>query len=211
MKLRGKDMARVSKDPEVRKNELLDVAEELFLEKGYDKTSVSDIVKKNGVAQGTFYYHFSSKEEIVEALAERFIQMLVAILQEIVDDRQTNAIGKIEIIAQRLLRYDDNKDYLLEYVHREKNAILHQKLAGKAFLTFSPLIRKILEQGIDEGLFSIPHPQEAAELLVMLLEYLQELQIFMQDKAAFAIKTTATANIIERILGAREGSIRLDR
>ncbi len=49
-------MVRISKDPEERKNEIVDAAEELFVTKGYEKTSISDIVKKVGVAQGLFYY-----------------------------------------------------------------------------------------------------------------------------------------------------------
>ena len=45
-------MARITKDPVVRRNEIIDAAEELFYSVGYDETSVSDIVKSIGVAQG---------------------------------------------------------------------------------------------------------------------------------------------------------------
>ena len=62
---------RVAKEPEKRREELVGAAGELFLKNGYDNTAVSDIVRKVGVAQGTFYYHFSSKASILEAVLEK--------------------------------------------------------------------------------------------------------------------------------------------
>jgi AcrR family transcriptional regulator len=69
---------RVTKVPEERKQELIDTAERLFLEKGYEQTTVADIVREIEVAQGTFYYYFSSKEEILEAIIEKDITALEA-------------------------------------------------------------------------------------------------------------------------------------
>ena len=62
---------RIIKEAEVRKNEILDVAEELFAVKGFDGTSTNDILEKAGIARGTLYYHFKSKEEIMMAVAEK--------------------------------------------------------------------------------------------------------------------------------------------
>ncbi len=59
-------MTRVSQKPEERRQEILEAALSLFLEKGYNQTSVSAIVKKVGVAQGTFYYHFPNKNKLLE-------------------------------------------------------------------------------------------------------------------------------------------------
>ena len=57
---------RVVKTAEERKNEILDVAEQLFAEKGFDNASTNDIINKIGIARGTLYHHFASKEEILE-------------------------------------------------------------------------------------------------------------------------------------------------
>ena len=51
-------MARVTKEYRERKNEILDAAQELFLTQGYEKISVDNIIKKIGIAKGTFYYYF---------------------------------------------------------------------------------------------------------------------------------------------------------
>jgi AcrR family transcriptional regulator len=59
---------RVIKEPEERRNEILDTAETLFFTKGYGKTTVNDILQAIGIAKGTFYYYFKSKEEVMDAV-----------------------------------------------------------------------------------------------------------------------------------------------
>ena len=62
------NIARTIKDPEVRYAELLDAAQQLFAANGYEKTMIRDIVRKAGVAKGTFYYYFPTKEAALEAI-----------------------------------------------------------------------------------------------------------------------------------------------
>ena len=64
-------MAR-NKYPEVTVEKILDVAQRLFLEKGYDNTTIQDIVNElGGLTKGAIYHHFKSKEEIIDALSEK--------------------------------------------------------------------------------------------------------------------------------------------
>lgn len=58
---------------EKRKQELLQIAYRLFLTKGYEETSVDEIIEEAKIAKGTFYYHFKSKEELLEALINKMI------------------------------------------------------------------------------------------------------------------------------------------
>lgn len=68
---------RVVKEAAVRRNEILDAAEQLFVTKGFDGTSTNDILEKVGIARGTLYYHFKSKEEILDAMIQRISEGLV--------------------------------------------------------------------------------------------------------------------------------------
>ena len=79
-------MARVVKAPDVRRSELIACAQQLFFTNGYEKTSVSDIIAEVGVAKGTFYYYFDSKQAILEAMIDELLDQSMAILQEIVAD-----------------------------------------------------------------------------------------------------------------------------
>ena len=67
---------RVVKEAEERRNEILDAADMLFADKGFDNTSTSDILEKVGIARGTLYYHFKSKEDILDALIDRYNRFL---------------------------------------------------------------------------------------------------------------------------------------
>jgi AcrR family transcriptional regulator len=70
-----------TKPPEVRREELLDAAETRFLARGIAATSVDAIVAGAGVAKGTFYLHFDSKEQLLAALQQRFIDNLCSELR----------------------------------------------------------------------------------------------------------------------------------
>jgi AcrR family transcriptional regulator len=71
------------KAPEERKNELMDIALEFFFTKGFENTTIGDIVKKAGVAQGLFYYYFNSKNDILDAAINRYIDKLIKSLEDI--------------------------------------------------------------------------------------------------------------------------------
>ena len=68
---------RIVKDSAERRTQILDVSEELFASKGYVSTSTNDIIEQVGIARGTLYYHFKSKEEILDAVVLRFTNNLI--------------------------------------------------------------------------------------------------------------------------------------
>ena len=82
---------RIVKEAEERRNEILDVAERLFGTKGFDGTSTTDILNEIGIARGTLYYHFKSKEDILDAMIERMTGSLVAKASEIVENKDVRS------------------------------------------------------------------------------------------------------------------------
>ena len=87
-------MTRIVKAPDERRSELIAMAQHLFYTKGYECTSVSDIVEAVGVAQGTFYYYFDSKTAVLEAVVAELNAQERAFLQEIAADEKLTAISK---------------------------------------------------------------------------------------------------------------------
>ena len=65
---------RISKNPEVRQQEIIEAARDLFLSQGYENTSIDDIVRRVNVAKGLFYYYFPKKEAILAAIADEFVE-----------------------------------------------------------------------------------------------------------------------------------------
>lgn len=200
---------RISKDPEVRKSELIEAAEELFRQDGYEQTTVSDIVRKVGVAQGTFYYYFESKDDIMDAVISHYIDNFQAAIAVLVADQSIDISEKIEIMANTTLNIHKFDLKLAEFLHAEKNFATHQKYMVKSFETLVPLVTGILEQGIRSGLFNVRYPRESVEMMFYSLSYIEE-TLWACDEDASLRKVAAAEDILTRVLGLKPGQIRLD-
>ena len=94
---------RITKKPEERRQELIQIAEQQFIQNGYEKTAVSDIVKKAKVAQGTFYYYFKTKEEILDSIIDKYIKLTVEGYEKIANEKGPNSIEKLVKIFKYVL------------------------------------------------------------------------------------------------------------
>lgn len=197
---------RVVKSAEERKSEILDVAEQLFAEKGFDNASTNDIIKKIGIARGTLYHHFSSKEEILDAIVDRMISRSVAGARGIIKD---TGIPLLERLTGAFLSLNLNSGAgaeVLEQIHKPQNALLHQKAQERLIGEVVPLIAELIEEGNKCKMFHSKYPQEAAEMIIIYsntaFDDLAELSPKeMQDKMEAFIYHT------EKILGAKEKSL----
>lgn len=197
---------RVVKSAEERKGEILDVAEQLFAEKGYDNASTNDIIKEIGIARGTLYHHFSSKEEILDAIVDRMINRSIAAARTIV---KNNTIPLLERIAGAFLTLNIDSGAgaeVLEQIHKPQNALLHQKSQEKLIREVVPMIAELIEEGNRCKMFHSKYPAEAAEMIIVYsntaFDKMSELpQEKMKDKIEAFIYHT------EKILGAKEKSL----
>ncbi|MEW9502820.1 TetR/AcrR family transcriptional regulator [Jeotgalibacillus marinus] len=193
---------RISKNPEERRNEILDAAEMLFYTKGYPVTTVNEILQKVGIAKGTFYYYFKSKEEVMEAIVMRFINIGVEAAKAIAADPNLKAPEKIFQIL--MAQKSENKELLVEQFHQVNNAEMHQKSLVKSILQLSPIITDVIEQGIEEGLFQTPYPRETVEFLLVSSQFLFDEGIFEWQPHELIQKAIAFSYIMENALGAEK-------
>ena len=163
---------RISKKHEERKNEILDISEMLFATKGYVKTTVNDILQLIGIAKGTFYYYFQSKEEVMNEIVMRFIGIGVGDAKAIASDPNLNAQEKIFQIIMPKNESTTQKKHILEQLHQVNNAEMHQKSLVETILKLTPIIVEIVEQGIKEGSFKTPYPREVVEFLLVSSQFL---------------------------------------
>lgn len=200
-------MTRVTKDPEQRRNEILDAAEELFMTKGFEQTAVSDIVKKVGVAQGLFYYYFKSKEEVLNAIMERYMMVIVNEAERLIGEEGLDAPAKLCRLFLQIFSFGADKQDLAEIVHEEKNMAMHYTIARKVLQALVPPIVKVVEQGIAEGVFDTPYPKDTVEILTTGLgEYLHD-DFFTRDKEKKSRKFRAALFVAERSLAAKPGTL----
>lgn len=200
-------MVRVVKDPEIRREELIDTAEELFVKKGYDETSVSEIVRKARVAQGTFYYYFKSKDDIRNAIIDKNIDEVKVIIDKMMATKDLSALERMTAFSFGFRDWASEKGRLMEYIHEEKNEILHYRMSRKVLDYLTPAYEKIIRQGIKEGVFTTKYPAEAAKALMGLTESIFE----GEHSPDFNDKQTRKKYMVvlefsERILGAEPGT-----
>ena len=98
-------MARVTKAYQERKSEIMDTAQMLFYTQGYDAVSVNLIIDTIGISKGTFYHYFSSKEELLDELVQRFTEDAIQNILPIVEDDSLNALEKLSLIYEKSGRF----------------------------------------------------------------------------------------------------------
>ncbi|MFD2131502.1 TetR/AcrR family transcriptional regulator [Pseudogracilibacillus auburnensis] len=197
---------RISKAPEERRKEILDVAEKLFSTKGYVHTTINDILKTIGIAKGTFYYHFQSKEAVMDAIVERFIEEGVKVAEQIAANPDLNAQEKIFQIIMAQNPEAGRKEKMIEELHQVNNAEMHQKSLVETIVQLTPILTKVIEQGIEEGVFRTPYPKETVEVLLVSSGFLFDEGIFQWDPNEQMDKAVAFTYILEKTLGAEQGS-----
>ena len=199
-------MAQQRKEPEERKNEILDAAEKLFYEKDYTKTTINDILKAVGIAKGTFYYYFVSKEEVLDAIVDRYIQNGLKLARQIAQNPHLNAVEKIIRILKGGGPKEGSEQETLEQIHQVDNAHFHQKSLSKTIRTLAPIFAQIIEQGIEEGHFQTPYPQETIEMILVSGQILFDKGFFNWSRKETQEKSTVFAYNMEKLLGAKEGT-----
>ena len=160
-------MAR-NKYPEVTVEKILDAAQRLFLEKGYENTTIQDIVGElGGLTKGAVYHHFKSKEEIMDAVNDRMFFSNNPF--EAVQGRDD--LSGLEKLRQAVLIH--NADEEQGEITRQAAALMKnpQMLAGMLVSNreiLTPYYRKLIDEGIADGSITTRYPREISELLPIL-------------------------------------------
>lgn len=200
---------RVVKEAEERRNEILDAADELFGQKGFDGTSTNDILGKVGIARGTLYYHFKSKEDIMDALIERYNVNILGAAQEIAADKSIPVIDRIlrVVMALNISGGSGSSKEIMEHIHKPQNALMHQKIQKAIIHGVTPILTEIIREGIEMGMFSTQYPYECMEMVVIYANTIfDDDQVEMTNEMRTSRILAFIANV-ERLLGAEEGSL----
>ncbi|MFC6651584.1 TetR/AcrR family transcriptional regulator [Paenibacillus rhizoplanae] len=199
---------RVVKEAETRRNEILDAAEELFGQKGFDGTSTGDILGRVGIARGTLYYHFKSKEDIMDALIERTNATILHAAQQIAEDKSIPVIERIlrAVMALNISSGESSSTEIMEHIHKPQNALMHQKIQKAVIRSVPPILAPIISEGIEQGIFNTPYPYECMEIVVVYATTIDNDMVEMTEEERMSRILAFIANV-ERLLGAAGGSL----
>lgn len=197
---------RTAKHFDAKRNDILNIAGQLFMTKGYEETSTRDILKACDIAKGTLYHYFKSKEEILDALVEQFTGVLAQQASDIANRNDLSATQKLFLIVLGD-KQTDGKEKMIETLHQVENAKLHIKSIVETIKLLTPILTKVVEAGIEEGVFHTPYPQEVVEQLIVSASFIFDDDIFSWTYEEASKKAVAFIHTMEVLLGAKPGSL----
>ena len=193
------------KEAEERKKEILDIAAELFTTKGYDNTSTTDILDRVGIARGTIYYHFKSKEEILDTLIDRMTQGIVHNVKAALSCEASAPQKIMSFIGATRVDSAIGKE-ITDQAHKPQNALMHQKMMNSLLAELTPIAAGIIKDGTKEGSFSTDYPEETAEMLLIyssvIFDDMNEITQAEREK-----KAAGFVFMMERLLGVKPGGL----
>lgn len=183
-----------------RKLELLKIAYRLFLTKGYENTSVEDIISEAQIAKGTYYYYFESKEATLEAvismmidgeadLAQKILQMPISIPEKLV--------GVITALRPR-----SDEQEIQDALNKRANIVMHEKINERIIDVAVPLLECVVDEGIQSGVFACDHVRERLKMLLIMSNKLFDDGYYNEGDVEVFIDTA------EKMLGAEAGTLR---
>lgn len=159
-----------NKYPEQTIQKILDTSFHLFSQKGYDKTTIQDIVNELGMSKGAIYHHFKSKEEILEALGARFYENM-DFFEAIHKRKDLNGLEKLREIFLMQISDMDKSDMDAIVINIWKDPKFFMLSMEENLTQNAPLIESFLEEGIQDGSIRKQDTKCAAQILILLLNF----------------------------------------
>ncbi len=161
-------MAR-NKNPEQTVQLILDVAYRLFMKKGYEYTSIQDIIDNlGGLSKGAIYHHFKSKEDILIAVIERMTAQSNQLLANVCDRSDLNGKEKLKTIFKASISRPVQEEIFATAPNFHNNSKLLVGLLQDTMEEATPnYILPIIEEGIKDGSIQTNYPKQLAELIML--------------------------------------------
>ena len=198
-------MVRIVKKPEERRQEIVATARELFQKKGYENTAMQDIMGALGIAKGTIYHYFKSKEELLEAVVEDTANEYIAGLEKVLNETEGTGLDKMRALITSG-NVEEQYEELLEHLHRPGNVSMHTQQLAVTLSRLAPLYASAIRQGCQEGIFQSEHPLECAEFLLAGIQFLTDTGFYPWSQDDLVRRAMAIPAIVEAQLNAPKGS-----
>ena len=187
------------KKGEQRKQELLKIAYDLFLSRGYENTSVDTIIEEAGIAKGTYYYYFESKEAMLEEVCMMMIDG---------ESEKAMQIAEADIpLPQKIIgiissfRPEQKEKTITDTLNSPENILMHDKVNKRIVEVVAPILTKVAEQGIEEGIIDCDNVYERVRMLLIISNTLfDDYKVTERDVDVFI-------DMIEKLLGAKKGTM----
>ncbi len=192
---------RVVKEHDERRNEILDAASRLFVAKGYARSTVNDILDAVGIAKGTFYYYFKSKEEVLDGIIDRVTEQVMVKAEAIASDTSLSPDQQLFLIFLALRVRDDVSDGLLEELHKPENALMHQKSLSSMIAQVTPVLVGVVERGNADGVFHSEFPRQYMQCFLTIVTTVLDEGITPMSSSERTQMFEAVISLLGKMLG----------
>ncbi|HEY1419490.1 MAG TPA: TetR/AcrR family transcriptional regulator [Candidatus Dormibacteraeota bacterium] len=205
----------------VKREAFVEAAQRLIQTRGYEQMSVQDVLDEIEASRGAFYHYFDSKEALLEAVVDRMMDAGLGAVTPFVDDPHLSALRKFESVFAGIQSFKAERKplvlALLEVWISDHNAVVREKFRRTGVTRLVPMLSAIIRQGNAEGSFDSGAPDEAARVVVGMLQSFSDvaIELFLARQANTIgfedVERAVAANTMacERILGLRAGSLTL--
>ncbi len=187
------------KKGEKRKKELLKIAYDMFLTYGYENTSVDKIIEKAQIAKGTYYYHFQSKEQMLEEVIDMMIDSEAEIAKQIITTDIPVPQKIVGILAS--MKPTEAEQPVKNALFQPENVLMHYKVRQKLINVLTPLLSEVIGEGVNEGIFECDNIPERVKMLLIISDSTFNEGKFSEKDIAVFIDMT------EKLLGAEKGTM----
>ncbi len=198
-------MVRITKGLKKRRQEIITTARQLFQAEDYDTITMQRVVEELGIAKGTIFYYFDSKENLLKAVVENITEEDSTRKQLLIEKTKGNALDKIRAVMQMDSIALQNPA-LLKHLHRPSNAGMHTQLLAVMILNEASLYEELIREGCNEGIFQTDTPLECAEFIIAAMQFLTDTGIYPWTESDILRRTQSFPMLVEKILKAQPGS-----
>ena len=184
---------------EKRKRELLKIAYDMFLTRGYENTSVDEIIGKAQIAKGTYYYYFESKEQMLEEVIDMMIDSEAEAAKQIIATDIPVPQKIVGILTS--MKPSEEEQPVKNALFQPENVLMHYKVRQKLIDVIAPLLSEVIEEGVNEEIFECENIPERVKMLLIISDATFNEGTFTEKDISVFIDMT------EKLLGADKGTM----
>lgn len=188
---------------EKRKQELLQIAYRLFVSKGYEETSIDEIITEAQIAKGTFYYHFESKSALLEAIINNMITEQVEKAKKFLSAPLPIPQKTVAIITS--FRPEQTEMDIQNALHKKENVIIHEKINKRVIEEAVPILCEVVSEGISQGVLQCDNIKERVRMTLVISSSVFDHGDFTPADIDVFIDT------VEKLLGAKKNTFEFIR
>jgi AcrR family transcriptional regulator len=160
---------RVTKDADTRRDEILKSALELFREEGFEKVTVESIAKKAGIAKGSFYNYFKSKEDVYEAVVSSVASQTLELAKEILNvagSPKERLMGYIDWTFALATKQEKSLSRVLSPDANKAQQKIYLAAVDEVTVQMIPIFTELFQEGMMNGDFVLPNASYTAAFLL---------------------------------------------